>query len=286
MNARLKPAYILSLIIAAMALLASAGGLFIDGIYRDNAFVTAAWRGNDLVTLVVALPLLVGSLLRSRAGSERAQVVWVAILGYMAYNYIFYLYGAAFNSFFLLYVALFSMSVFALIVALSRLDVAAIAGRFGARTPVRLIGGFMLFFAIPWGAMEVTRALSFLFTGEVPADIIMTGHPTGVVYATDLALLVPSMVLGAILLWKRRVWGYMLAAMLMIKGTTYALALVAMSAFAAGFSLSGRWDPFTPVYIGLVVGCLASTWALLGNMRGGREAAPSSETGKIGAAHR
>jgi hypothetical protein len=29
---------------------ASAAGLFAHGVYRDNAFVSAGWSGNDLVT--------------------------------------------------------------------------------------------------------------------------------------------------------------------------------------------------------------------------------------------
>jgi len=36
----------------------SVGGLVIPDLYQDNPHVTAAWFGNDLVTLVVAVPLL------------------------------------------------------------------------------------------------------------------------------------------------------------------------------------------------------------------------------------
>jgi hypothetical protein len=38
-------------------------GLFIANLDRDNAFVTTVWRGNDLVTLVVAVPLMVATLI-------------------------------------------------------------------------------------------------------------------------------------------------------------------------------------------------------------------------------
>ncbi|HHY46565.1 MAG TPA: hypothetical protein GX506_04605 [Firmicutes bacterium] len=50
----------------------------------------AGWFGNDLVTLSVALPLLVGALVLSMKGSHRAQLVWFGILDYMLYNYAFY----------------------------------------------------------------------------------------------------------------------------------------------------------------------------------------------------
>lgn len=51
------PALFLSYLIAGLALVASAGGIFIDGLYRGNDFVVSAWLGNDIVTLVVAVPI-------------------------------------------------------------------------------------------------------------------------------------------------------------------------------------------------------------------------------------
>jgi hypothetical protein len=65
------------------------------------------------------------------------------------------------------------------------------------------------------GGIELQRAVEFIFT-HVPADIVQTGHPTAVVYATDLALLMPAITLAAILLWRRRPLGYLLAPVLMV----------------------------------------------------------------------
>ena len=102
---------VLSALIAILATVASAGGLFLDGLYLDNPLVTAALRGNDLITLVIAVPLLALAMLWARRGSQCAQLVWMGALGYMLYNYIFYLYGAAMNRFFLVYVALVTLSI-------------------------------------------------------------------------------------------------------------------------------------------------------------------------------
>ncbi len=49
-----KTAYILSILIAVLAALAAIGGLALN-IYRDNSFVTTAWRGNDAITLVLGV---------------------------------------------------------------------------------------------------------------------------------------------------------------------------------------------------------------------------------------
>src|SRR3990172_5342244 len=113
------PAYLLSILIAVLATLTSAGGLLLEGLYRDNIFVISAWKGNDIVTLFIAVPILVAAMIFSRRGSLKAQLVWMGALDYMLYNYAFYLFAARFNAMFLVYVALLGLSIFALIFGLA-----------------------------------------------------------------------------------------------------------------------------------------------------------------------
>ena len=231
-------AYVLSAIIAILTIVASGGGLLIHDLYRDNVLVTAGWFGNDLVTLVVAVPMLVAALNLSMRGSQRAQLVWLGMLDYTLYNFAFYLFGAAFNRFFLIYVAVFTLSIFALIFGLAKLDVSAIGQKFHAKTPVKWISGFMLFVALGLTGVYFAQSLGFVATGQLPPIIILTGHPTSVVFALDLSLVVPFFVLGAIWLWQRRPWGYVLAAIVNVKGAVYMLALsaVTVSVVQAGAS--------------------------------------------------
>lgn len=264
-NNRPNYTYILSIIIAILATLASAAGLFVGGIYRDNPLVTSAFRGNDLMTLAIAVPTLIAALIITGRGSLRALLVWMAMLGYMLYNYVFYLFGAAFNLLFLLYVAVVACSIYALIFGLSSIDAVEIGRRFAPRTPIRWIGGFMLLLAILLGGMEISRALGFVISGRIPQDVVQTGHPTAVVYAVDLTLLIPGLLLAGALLWRGRAWGYVLGTIFMIKGASYGLALIAMSAFAA--KATGVWDPLVPGYAVIALGCLISCMLLLGNMR-------------------
>jgi hypothetical protein len=259
-------AYILSAIIAFLTIVVSAGGLFIDNLHRDNVYATSAWRGTDLVTLVVAVPLLITAWILSLRGSFRAQLVWLGMLDYMLYNYAYYLFGTAFNRFFLIYVALFTLSMLALIFALANVDVKNIRRRFRDRTPVKWIGGYMLFVAVGIGGLWISQSLSFVVTGRVPEFINKVAHPTSVVFALDLSLVVPFLVLGAIWLWKRQPWGYILAAILCVKGTVYMLALVVLStaAMTADFpSISTE----LPLWGLLSLGFLAASLSLLGNVK-------------------
>jgi hypothetical protein len=199
-------------------------------------------------------------------GSQRAQLIWLGMLDYTLYNYAYYLFGAAFNRFFLLYVVLFTLSILALIFGLASVDAKGISQRFWARTPVRWVSGFMLFVAIGLTGVYCAQSLAFVATGQLPEIVVKSGHPTNVVFALDLSLVVPFFVLGAIWLWQRRPWGYVLAAIVNVKGTVYMLAL---SAVTASVVQAGVSEDLSQVALwgGIGAGSLIASLYLLGNVR-------------------
>lgn len=216
----------LSILIIFLSAIASFGGVFLNGLYRDNELVKAVWLGNDIVTLFIVLPIMIGALIVSFRNSVKAQFIWMGTLWYMIYNYNFYMYGAAFNKFFLLYVFIFTLSVFALILAIMKTDIQTLAKRIKLKTSVKWVSGFMLFFAIFIGSLWIAQSLNYVFTNEVPLGIIQTGHPTGVVFAIDLSFLVSPLIVGAILLWKRKVWGFLISIIILTKCVFYPFVLV------------------------------------------------------------
>ncbi|MDH7475836.1 MAG: hypothetical protein QHJ74_17895, partial [Anaerolineae bacterium] len=58
----------LSVPIAALLAIATGGGVFISGLYRDTPHLVAQAIGQDVITLVVALPTLVISAFLSSRG--------------------------------------------------------------------------------------------------------------------------------------------------------------------------------------------------------------------------
>ena len=261
----LKTSAYLSAAIAILAVLASTGGLFWDGIYHDNAFVTTTWLGNDAITLFLVVPILIIALIFAARGSLKAHLVWLGALDYMLYNYAFYLFGAAFNAFFLIYTALLGLSIFALIFGLAALDVSKINRQFSQRTPVKWIGGYFLFVAIGLSLVYVAQSIGFIATGQLPAIVTISGHPTNVVFALDLTLLVPWLALGAVWLMQRRSWGYVIAGILSVKGPLYTLVLGVNSILVvnAGITPTSElplWGTLT--ILGLIAGAF-----LFGNMK-------------------
>lgn len=262
---KFKLSFYLSIIIIILAIVVSAGGLFIGDLYQDNDFTKLAWFGNDLVTLFVAVPMMIISLLFSIRNSDKAKLIWMGSLWYMVYNYIFYLYGSAFNRFFLLYVALFTLSTYALIFALIKVDSKEISKKFNSKTPIKWISGYMIFFALLLGILWTVMSLSSIINGELPDQVIDTNHPTAVIFATDLSFLIPAIIVSAVLLWKRKSWGYVLAPIVLTKSVTYSIVLIVMSINA--YIEVGEGDPFLVLWIVLSVACIVSLAFLMGNMK-------------------
>jgi hypothetical protein len=167
-QAKLKTAYVLSAIIAILMIMQSMGGLFLHGLYRNNLFVQSSWYGNDLVTLVITAPLLmIGALLFSRHGSPQAQLLWLGMLDYTLYNCAFYLFGAAFNSFFLIYSVLFTLAIYALIFTLMHVDVVAISQQFQARTLSNGLAGMERRMVSPGHRADYNMGLSHYLLGNM-----------------------------------------------------------------------------------------------------------------------
>jgi len=252
---------ILSIIVIVLAVIASFGGIVANNIYRDNEMVKAVWLGNDIVTLFIVIPVMIGALFFTLRHSLKAQLIWMGTLWYMVYNYIFYMYGTAFNKFFLLYVLIFTLSIYALILALMKIDLKSLKQKMSSKIPVKWISSYMLFFAIMIGGLWIAQSLSFVFTDVVPVGITQTGHLSGVVFATDLSLLVSPLIVGAVLLLKREVWGYIISIISLTKCLFYPFVLVIGGMIA--YQRTGTWDSLTPLYILLWVGSLLSYIYLL-----------------------
>jgi hypothetical protein len=89
-----------------------------------------------------------------------------------------------------------------------------------------------------------------------------------VVFALDLTLVIPFLIVGGIWLWRRGPWGYAIGAIINVKGAVYMLGLCAatLTAYRAGMvedlSEIGLWGA-------IGVGCLLAATALLANLRDG-----------------
>jgi hypothetical protein len=212
------------LIVALMAAVSAAGLALRESLYRDEAWILNAWFGNDIVTLFVVVPLLVWALVAAGRGSRRGELVWYAMLGYVVYNYAYYLFGARMNELFPAYVALLVLPTVSLAVLLHRADVAGIAQSFSPRLPARGVAVYLGLTGVGLLFAWVAQWAAFVFAGTVPA----VGEEAFTLIASlDLTFVVPLCLIAAALLWRRSKWGYVFGTIMCMKGATYTLVLMA-----------------------------------------------------------
>ena len=197
-----------------------------QGLYAyDTVSSVAQAKANDLVTLVLGLPLLAVSTWLAFRGSLRGRLLLSGTLGFFLYTYVSLAFLVSFNAFFLVYTALYSLSLFAFILSMMSFDLETLPGKFSERLPrgwiagvLFLIGAFLL---LAW----LGRILPPIFGGQVA---LLENATTMVIQAMDLGLVLPLAVLAGILLLRRSAWGYLLASVALMKGMTMGIAVSAM----------------------------------------------------------
>jgi hypothetical protein len=226
-----RQSYLLSALLVCLAATASAGGLWLDGLYRDSPYIVPQARGQDAVTFAVSLPLLVVALVWSRQGSPRAKLLWLGQLAYLLYAYATYAFGAAFNEFFLFYVAILGLSLFALIGILLATNADDLAQCFRPGRISRLTGAFLVAVGVSGFALWLKDIVPANLAHQVPESIKLLGTPTNVIYVLDLSVTLPTLILTGVLLLRGRPWGYVLGGMMLVMGSTLMLAVLVMAIF-------------------------------------------------------
>jgi hypothetical protein len=241
----------------------SALGLLFPGEYRDADWIKAAWFGNDWITLLVAVPLLVLALGSARHGSRRALLLWLGVLGYAVYNYAFYTFGAALNRFFALYVLALVLAFVTVIVSLPRLDIAGLARAFRPQTPVRLIGACLTAIGACLAVVWLAMWAAYVFAG---VSLPIEPEAFKLIAALDLALMVPALMFGGVLLWQRRAWGYVLASMAAIQASLY-LVVLSVNSYPAIHRDAAKGEGELVIWGPLTLVTIAISWLLLANVQ-------------------
>ena len=256
----------LTLLILVLLPLATLIGLLVPGFYRDTAWMIPQARGQDLMTIVTIEPLLIVALLAYRKRPIAAALAWMGALSYVLYTYAMYSYTTYFNALFLVYVALFSASLFALIDLLAHLDPEQARAAMRPTPPTRVIAVCCalvgLFFLVAWLGQIVPATLQ----GSTPEPILLAKTPTSAVHVQDLAVVLPLYLLTAVWLWRRRAWGFVLAPILLILADVMLLALLAMGIFMAQAGFAGSLD-MAPIFAVLALLSLALTGVYFVNIQ-------------------
>ncbi|MBO9394836.1 hypothetical protein [Caldilinea sp.] len=211
--------------------------------YWDTVSSAAQMQANDLVTLVLGLPLLAISFWLTQRGSLRGRLLLAGTLGFILYTYITMTFGAHYNALFLVYVALFSLSLFVFVLVMISFDLETLPAHFSAKLPRGWIAGLLFFAAAFLTLAWLGRIAAAFAPGAVPA---LENTTSMFIQAMDLGLIVPVCILAGVLLLRRRPWGYLLASVGLTKFLTLGVAVSLM-----GLNMARVGAPISIVELGI-----------------------------------
>jgi hypothetical protein len=230
-----KTLIVLGILIAIIAMFASGFGLFWSagpgkftftsihgqqveiygqGLYRfDSFFKAPILRGADAILLFVGVPLLIFALILYQRGSLRGGFLLTGLLACFLYNGASIGFGVFYNNLYLVYLAYFSTSVYALILAFTSFDYSNLRDRITSDFPHRTIAIF-LFIAGLSPMVWLMEPVFALMEGAYPQNL--AHYTTDVTTMLDVGIILPACFIAGVFLLQRKPIGYVMASTLLI----------------------------------------------------------------------
>ncbi len=211
--------YFCSLVVAFLLTGVSLAGL----LFQSRLYLTEELRrslvSNDVTNLVIGLPILLGSLALARRGMLIGLLWWPGALLYIAYNSIAYATAIPLTIQFVIYLTLAILSAFTIFRLLSSLDAVAIQQRLAGAVSERFCGVVLTGLGALFFGMRIWQVAFALF-GRMTFT-----RPELSALIADL-LVTPVLVIGGILLWQRRSFGYLTGAGLLFLASMLFIGLL------------------------------------------------------------
>ena len=219
------------------------------GWYDPDPATLPAFLGQDVVTLILALPALLLARRHAMDGSNRALLCWMGLLFYLAYSYYFYVIGARISALFPIYIATVSISMYGALAIWSVLDAERLSAMVRASLPARSAGAFFIATSVFFGVLWMITIGRLLAAGVQPTLV------TRSVIAVDGVVLLPLLFAGGLWLWRAEPLGIALGGLLLPKVTATFLTLIVSSTFVS--SAGHPIDPVQTLAFGLGFVCAA-----------------------------
>lgn len=216
-------------------IVALAGVLNPVDVYKNSESLAAQGQAQDLVTLLLALPiLLLSTWYVTYERSIRSRIIWLGTMTYLAYTYAISAFQVEFNQLFLFYVLILGSAFYGTLLGFLGIKLGDV--RFGEKTPVRAVSMITGFISFAYYGLWLSDVLPAVLNKTVPEAVITDNIPTSAVHVLDMGFYLPLLLAGAILLWQRKPIGFILAGVTLTFGVIMGIAVGAMVVNQA------RWD--------------------------------------------
>ena len=197
----LKLIYILSFIVAALMAVSSLVGILYQSEIYPSEELLSTFMSNDMVNLLIGLPIILGSMFLTIRKKLSGLLLWPGALFFVLYNYLIYVLAMPFNLAFLLDLVLVTLSLYTIIALVASFDGESIRKKLSGKVHERISGAIL-------------AGMGVLFLFQVVGVMIVALANQTPISGTELAthvsdfLLSPALVIGGILLWRRKDFGY------------------------------------------------------------------------------
>lgn len=198
------------------------GLLFSERIYPTEDLYRS-FAPNDVINLVIGLPVLLVALRLTRKGNLVGLLIWPGALLYMVYNYLIYLVGMPISLYSIVFLILVVGSSWVFVRVARNINGEDILAIMSGNVPEKFSGGLIMFF----GIFFIGRVIGLVFEA-VSAGNAIPMTEIGL-HVADVLLSV-FMVLGGVQLWRKQELGYVLGLGMLFQMSMLFLALIAVMA--------------------------------------------------------
>lgn len=189
-------------------------------IYLDKGWIKETWFGNDIVTLILVCPLL---LLCIFSKKKVFKLINIGCLGYLIYNYAFYLLGTELNKMFILYAVIVGLASVLLIYILStNNDHKNAFDYFDLSKKNILPAVIFLFIGIGLGLVWIVTWISYSYFGN---QLQTETTAFRLIASLDLIFMVIPFIISGIGLLKKEKIGFIIGVITGIQGFFYLIIL-------------------------------------------------------------
>jgi len=193
--------YMFSIVGAILMAAVSLGGLLYPSAFYPTDELLQSFVANDVVNLLVGLPILLGSMWFVRRGKLVGLLFWPGALLYVLYNYIAYIFGIPFSLLTFVYLVLVLLSTYGALDLLKSIDKKSVQEQISEGIPVRTAGCVLIVF----GVLFTFRAIGMI--AEASTNQMMLPISEIGVLIADIVISIPFIAGGSLLL-RRSSLGY------------------------------------------------------------------------------
>jgi len=197
----LKLVYILSLIIASLLVFTSGSGILLGSTIYPTDELFNNFISNDVVNLLIGLPIILVSIILTLRGKLVGLLFWPGSLLFVVYNYMIYVLAMPLNWAVLFYLALITLSLYTIIKLVTIIDRKKIQQRLTGVVHERISGAIL----VAMGLLFMLQAVGAMIDPLIN-QIQITGTELAL-HISDFSIS-PFLVIGGILLWRRKEFGY------------------------------------------------------------------------------